>query len=97
MSVGFKPMYDRILVQPHAAEEKRGGLFVPEIAKEKPLQGEVVAVGEGRLTDDGNTVPSYVSVGDTVLYGKFSGDEVTLHGETYLLLREADVFGVLRD
>jgi chaperonin GroES len=97
MMTGFTPLYDRVLVQPQAAEDKQGSLFVPEAAKEKPLQGEVVALGQGRLNEDGSIVPPVLKVGDVVLYGKFAGDEVRVHGEAYLLLREADVFGVLGD
>ena len=75
-------------------EQTRGGLFIPDSAKEKPQQGEIVAVGPGRY-DEGERVPMDVKVGDKVLYGKYSGTEVTLDGEQLLILRESDVFAVL--
>ncbi len=92
----LKPLSDRIVIKPAAAEEKtKGGIILPDTAKEKPVVGEVVAVGPGKVSDDGKKVPMEVKVGDKVLYGKYSGTEVTVEGEEYLIMREADVFAIV--
>jgi chaperonin GroES len=92
----IKPLADRIVIKPSLAEEKsRGGIIVPDTAKEKPVVGEVVAIGPGKVTDDGKTVKPEVKVGDKVLYGKYSGTEVTIEGEEYLIMREADIFAIV--
>lgn len=89
------PLADRVVVKPlEEAEQMRGGLYIPDTAKEKPQQGEVVAVGPGRFEKD-QRVPMDVKVGDKVLYGKYSGTEVTLDGQQYLILRESDVLAVI--
>jgi chaperonin GroES len=89
------PLADRVVVKPlEEAESMRGGLYIPDTAKEKPQQGEIVAVGPGRY-EDGKRVPLEVKVGDKVLYGKYSGTEVTLDGEQRLILRESDVLAVI--
>ena len=89
------PLADRVVVKPlEEAETMRGGLYIPDTAKEKPQQGEIVAVGPGRV-EDGKRVPMEVKVGDKVLYGKYSGTEVTLDGEQRLILRESDVLAVI--
>jgi chaperonin GroES len=89
------PLADRVVVKPlEEAESMRGGLYIPDTAKEKPQQGEIVAVGPGR-TEDGKRIPMEVKVGDKVLYGKYSGTEVTLDGEARLILRESDVLAVI--
>ncbi len=89
------PLADRVVIKPlEEAEQMRGGLYIPDSAKEKPQQGEVVAVGPGRFEKD-QRVPMDVKVGDKVLYGKYSGTEVTLEGGQYLILRESDVLAVL--
>ncbi|HKS07480.1 MAG TPA: co-chaperone GroES [Gemmatimonadaceae bacterium] len=89
------PLADRVVVKPlDEAETMRGGLYIPDTAKEKPQQGEIIAVGPGR-TEDGKRIPMEVKVGDKVLYGKYSGTEVTLDGETRLILRESDVLAVI--
>ena len=89
------PLADRVVVKPlEEAETMRGGLYIPDTAKEKPQQGKIVAVGPGRY-EDGKRVPLDVQVGDKVLYGKYSGTEVTLDGEALLILRESDVLAVL--
>lgn len=89
------PLADRVVVKPlEEAEQMRGGLYIPDTAKEKPQQGEIIAVGPGRY-EDGNRVPMDVKVGDKVLYGKYSGTEVTIDGEQYLILRESDVLAVI--
>jgi len=92
----IRPLADRIVVKPlEETEQMRGGLYIPDTAKEKPQQGEVVAVGPGRTTDDGERVTPEVKEGDRVLYGKYSGTEVTVADEQYLILRESDVLAVI--
>ncbi|MGB9773089.1 MAG: co-chaperone GroES [Bacteroidota bacterium] len=92
----IRPLADRVIIKPAPAEEKtKGGLVLPDTAKEKPVQGEVIAVGPGRTTDDGKHIPMEVKVGDRVLYGKYSGTEVTIEGEEYLIMRESDIFAIL--
>lgn len=92
----IKPLEDRVLVQPAAAETKtKSGIFIPEGAKEKPLQGKVVAIGEGKLADNGVRTALTVKKGDTVVYGKYSGTEIELNGETLLILRENELLGVM--
>jgi chaperonin GroES len=94
--VKVAPLADRVVVKPlEEAEQMRGGLYIPDTAKEKPQQGEIVAVGPGRFDDKGNRLPVEVKVGDKVLYGKYSGTEVTVEGENYLILRESDVLAVV--
>ena len=89
------PLADRVVVRPlEDTETMRGGLFIPDTAKEKPQQGEIIAVGPGRY-EEGKRVPMEVKAGDRVLYGKYSGSEVTLNGETVLILRESDVLAVI--
>ena len=91
-----KPLADRVVVKPlEEAEQMRGGLYIPDTAKEKPQQGEIVAVGAGKVTDEGKRIEMEVKVGDRVLYGKYSGTEVTLDNEQYLILREADVLAII--
>ena len=91
-----KPLADRVVVKAlEDAEQMRGGLYIPDTAKEKPQQGEVVAVGPGKLSDEGKRIEMDLKVGDKVLYGKYSGTEVTVDGEQYLILRESDVLAVI--
>ena len=91
----IQPLEDRVVIMPaDEAESMRGGLYIPDTAKEKPTQGEVVAVGPGRV-EKGERVPMDVKVGDKVLYGKYSGTEVTIDGENLLILRESDVLAVI--
>ena len=90
-----KPLADRVVIKAlEETEQMRGGLFIPDTAKEKPQQGEIVAVGPGRY-EDGKLVPMSLKVGDKVLYGKYSGTEVTLSGDQVLILRETDVLAVI--
>ena len=92
----LKPLADRVIIKPSPAEEKtKGGIILPDTAKEKPVIGEVVAVGPGKVTDDGKKVTPEVKVGDKVLYGKYSGTEVTVEGEELLIMREADIFAIV--
>ena len=95
-AVAVKPLADRVVVRAlEETEQMRGGLYIPDTAKEKPQQGEIIAVGPGKFDDKGNRVPMDVKVGDKVLYGKYSGTEVTLENEQYLILREADVLAIV--
>mgnify|MGYP001483487371 FL=1 len=95
-SLEVKPLADRVVVQPlDESEQMRGGLYIPDTAKEKPSQGEVVAVGPGKISDEGARLEMDVSVGDKVLYGKYSGTDVTLDGEEYLILRESDILAIV--
>ncbi len=95
--MALKPLADRIVVRPLEAQEKtKSGLVVPDSAKEKPQEGKVLAVGTGRLLDDGATKGLEVKTGDRVLYGKYAGTEVSLQGEDYLILREEDVLAVVQ-
>src|SRR5262245_27124451 len=92
----LKPLADRIIIKALEAEEKTaGGIVLPDTAKEKPQQGEVVAVGPGKVLDNGRTVPMEVKVGDRVYYGKYSGTEVKLSGQELVVLRQDDVLGVV--
>ncbi|HEY9450060.1 MAG TPA: co-chaperone GroES [Gemmatimonadaceae bacterium] len=94
-AVKVSPLADRVVVKPlEESEQMRGGLYIPDTAKEKPQQGEIVAVGPGRYEKD-KRVPMDVKVGDKVLYGKYSGTEVTLDGEQYLILKESDVLAIV--
>jgi chaperonin GroES len=93
--IKVKPLADRVVIKAlEESEQMRGGLYIPDTAKEKPQQGEVVAVGPGRV-EDGKRVDMELKVGDKVLYGKYSGTEVTVEGEQYLILRESDVLAVV--
>jgi chaperonin GroES len=95
-AVNVKPLADRVVVLPLDEDEQmRGSLYIPDTAKEKPQSGRIVAVGEGKLSDEGVRIQPDVEVGQTVLYGKYSGTEVTVEGEEYLILRESDILAVL--
>ena len=92
----IKPLADRVVIKPSPAEEKtKGGIILPDTAKEKPVVGEVVAAGPGRKGEDGKLIAPELKVGDKVLYGKYSGTEVTLDGQEYLIMRESDIFAVV--
>ncbi|MBN2280623.1 MAG: co-chaperone GroES [Candidatus Marinimicrobia bacterium] len=92
----LKPLGDRVVVKPATAEEKTsGGIILPDTAKEKPHQGEVVAVGAGKLKSDGERSPMELKVGDKVLYGKYAGTEITYDGVEYLIMNENDIMAVL--
>ena len=91
MSTTFKPLADRVLIETVAAEEKTAsGIFIPDTAKEKPLQGTVIAVGNGKVDE-----PMTVKVGDTVIYGQYSGTEIKLDNKKYLIMKEADIYGII--
>lgn len=94
--VKLNPLADRVVIQPKEAEEKTsGGIILPDTVKEKPVEGTIVAAGPGKVADNGELVKMDVKVGDKVLYGKYSGTEVTLGGEEYLIMRESDIFAVI--
>lgn len=91
MSVNVKPLSDRVLVEPAAAEERTaGGIIIPDTAKEKPQKGKVIAIGDGKKDE-----PLTVKVGDNVLYGKYSGTEISVDGKDYLIMRESDIYAVI--
>ncbi|HOI30252.1 MAG TPA: co-chaperone GroES [Melioribacteraceae bacterium] len=93
----IQPLHDRVIVKPKEAEETtKGGIILPDTAKEKPIEGTVVAVGEGRVKEDGSVEKLTVKAGDTVLYGKYSGTEVKIDGEEYLIMRESDIYGIVK-
>jgi chaperonin GroES len=95
--MNFIPLHDRIAVRPSEQEEKTaGGIIIPDTAKEKPMQGKVVAVGKGSKNDKGEIQPLELKVGDVVLYGKWSGTEVKVDGETLMIMKESDVMGILK-
>jgi len=92
----IKPLQDRILVKRFEEVAKtKGGIYIPDTAKEKPAEGEVVAVGNGKITDEGKVIPLEVKVGDKVLFGKYSGNEIKVDGEDYLIMNEGDVLGII--
>jgi chaperonin GroES len=94
--MNLTPLADRVIIKPSEAEEKtKGGIILPDTAKEKPIEGTIVAAGPGKVTDDGKTVKMSVKVGDKVLYGKYSGTEITVEGEEYLIMRESDIFAIV--
>lgn len=95
--MNLSPLHDRVIIKPSQPEEvTKGGIIIPDTAKEKPMQGEVIAVGPGKLTEDGKVVPLTVKVGDKVLYGKYSGTEVEINGEQFLIMRESDILAVIK-
>ena len=92
----LNPLADRVVVKAAEAEEKtKGGIILPDTAKEKPVEGTIVAAGPGKVSDNGELVKMTVKVDDKVLYGKYSGTEVTIDGEEYLIMRESDVFAIV--
>ena len=94
--INLKPLADRVIVKPKEAEEKtKGGIILPDTAKEKPVEGTIVAAGPGKMSDDGKLIKMEVKVGDVVLYGKYSGSEVTVDGTEYLIMRESDIFAIV--
>lgn len=93
--MNLTPLHDRVIVKPAPAEEvTKGGLIIPDTVKEKPQRGEIVAVGGGKVAEDGKTTPLTVKIGDNVLYGKYSGTEIAVDGVDYLIMRESDIFAV---
>ena len=95
MAVNFRPLSDKVLVKPSAAEDKSsGGIYIPDAAKQKPIDGEVVAIGPGRVLDDGSRSTLTVKVGDRVIYSKYGGTEVKLSGDEYVILDEDQIYAV---
>jgi chaperonin GroES len=94
--MNIRPLYDRIVVKRiEQQEQMQGGLYIPDSAKEKPQEGEVVAVGKGKRLEDGKVIPLDVQPGDRILFGKYSGSDIKIDGEEYLIMREDEVLGVL--
>ena len=96
MGMNFRPLHDRVVVKRIDEEEKTaGGIIIPDTAKEKPMQGKIVAVGPGKRNDSGDVSPLDVKAGDTVIFGKWSGTEVTIDGQDLLIMNESDIMGIL--
>ncbi|WP_410503793.1 co-chaperone GroES [Leptolyngbya sp. 7M] len=97
MATTIKPLHDRVIIRriEETANQTAGGLFIPDTAKEKPQEGEVIAVGEGKYKDDGTRQTLDVKAGDRVLFGKYSGSEIKLDGEEYLIMREDEILGII--
>ena len=94
--MNVRPLHDRIIVQRlEEGEQKVGGIIIPDTAKEKPQQGKVIAAGDGKTKDDGKRIPLDVTAGDTILFGKYSGQEIKLEGEDYLIMKEDDVLAII--
>jgi chaperonin GroES len=92
----IRPLQDRVIVKRIAEEEKsKGGIIIPDTAKEKPQEGKIIAVGKGKPNEDGKVIPLEVKVGDRILFGKYSGSEIKLNGEEHLIMREEDILGVI--
>ncbi len=98
LKMKMRPLHDRILIRRMEEEERtKGGIIIPDTAKEKPIQGKVIAVGKGKVADDGKVIPLEVKAGDKVLFGKYAGTEVKIDGEEHLIMREDDVLGIIED
>ena len=98
MAVKVRPLHDRLIVERiEDTEQMVGGIIIPDTAKEKPQQGKVLAVGNGTVRDDGSVTPLDVQAGDTVLFGKYSGQEITLDGTEYFIMREDEILGVIEE
>ena len=97
MAVKVRPLHDRIIVEriEEEGEQQVGGIIIPDTAKEKPQQGKIIAAGKGKVKDDGSVTPLDVKAGDTVLFGKYSGQEIKLDGEEFLIMREDEILGVI--
>ena len=97
MKTKMKPLFDRVLVKRVEAEEKaKGGIIIPDTAKEKPMEGKVIAVGAGRLDDDGKRIPMEVKSGDRVLFGKYAGTEIKINDEEHIILKEDEILGIIQ-
>ena len=94
--MSFRPLHDRILVKRlDEGEQRRGGIIIPDTAKEKPAEGKVIAVGKGKVTDDGKLIKPDVKAGDRILFSKYAGSEVKVEGREYLIMREDDILGII--
>jgi chaperonin GroES len=92
----IRPLQDRVIVKRLEEEEKtKGGIIIPDTAKEKPQEGKVIAVGKGKITEEGKVIPLDVKVGDKILFGKYSGTEIKIEGEEHLIMREEDILGII--
>ncbi len=92
----IRPLHDRVLVERLSEEERtKGGIIIPDTAKEKPIQGKVIAVGKGKKTDDGKVVPVDVKEGDVILFSKYSGNEIKIDGKEYLIMQESEILGII--
>ena len=95
--VKIQPLGDRVLVQPIESKEvKKGGIIIPDTAKEKPQEGKIVAAGKGKVTEGGKVLPMDVKAGDKILYGKYSGTEIKIDGDDYLIMHQEDILGILK-
>jgi len=95
--MALQPLHDRVLVRPAAPEETTaGGIIIPDTAKEKPQEGEIIAIGSGRTTEEGKLIPMNVSVGDMVIYGKYGGTEITVNNEDLLIMKESDIYAIVK-
>ena len=95
-AVRLRPLGDRVIVKPiEKSEEIRGGLIIPDTAKEKPQEGEIIAAGKGKIGEDGKLIPMDVKAGDKILYGKYSGTEVKIEGQEYLIMHQEDILGIV--
>lgn len=96
--INLTPLADRVIIKPLEQKEvKKGGIIIPDTAKEKPQEGEVVAVGKGKITEDGKILPMEVKVGDKVLFGKYAGTEIKINDEDYLIMREEDILAIINN
>jgi chaperonin GroES len=96
MKMNLRPLHDRVLIKRlEEGDEKHGSIIIPDTAKEKPQEGKVIAVGTGKVTEDGKKLPLDVKAGDRILFGKYSGSEVKINGEEYLIMKEEDVLGIV--
>ena len=97
MAIKIRPLQDRVIVKriEEEAEKTKGGIIIPDTAKEKPQQGKIIAAGKGKVNDDGKLTPLDVKVGDRILFGKYSGSEIKLDGEEHMIMREEDILGVI--
>ncbi len=97
MKMKVKPLFDRVLVKRVEAEEKvKGGIIIPDTAKEKPMEGKVISVGAGRLDDDGKRIPMEVKAGDRILFGKYAGTEIKIDDDEHIILREDEILGIIQ-
>ena len=97
MKIKVKPLFDRVLIQRVEADQKqKGGIIIPDTAKEKPMEGKVIAVGSGRLDDNGKRVPMDVKAGDRILFGKYAGTEIKINDEEHIILKEDEVLGIIQ-
>lgn len=95
--MNLQPLHDRVIVKPSEPEQiTKGGIIIPDTAKEKPQQGQIIAVGQGKITEEGKVLPLNVKPGDQILYGKYSGTEVTIENEEYMIMRESDIFAIIK-